>query len=102
MRNFAKYTASLTILVLIFSLSSCSENAAIPNSSNAPVSAAVSAANKLTQDDIGSYLKNKYSVTDVEIVSSTNVGTDFSLVEYSLKSSTNSFVLCNLKTGTIE
>jgi len=102
MKKLAEYTALLTALVLIVSLSSCSEKAAIPNSSNAPVSTAVSAANKLTQDDIGSYLKNKYSVTDVEIVGTTNVGTDFSLVEYSLKSSTNSFVLCNLKTGAIE
>lgn len=55
-----------------------------------------------TLDDIKDYLVKKYSPTEIEILGTTTVGTDYQLIEYFIKISTNRFAICNIQTGTIE
>jgi len=71
-----------------------------PSPSTAPKPASPSASN-LTMDDVAQYLDKKTG-SQAEIVGTTPVGAGIHLVEYHMKTSTNSFLLVDMTAGTIE
>ena len=76
-------------------------SAALPVTTVSPVPSAA-ADGSITLDDIKQYLEQEFKGVETSILGTTNVGPDKQLVEFYIKTSTNNFLLCNMKTGTIE
>lgn len=110
MKKMNGYLILILALSFIFTLSACvDKNVAdlgSETSAETDVSDSASASenpsdagNLITIADIENELKHKFSGTQVEITSTTEIGGDYLLVEFDLKTSTNRFSLYNLKTG---
>ena len=110
MKKMNDFLIPILVLSLVVTLSSCTDKNAADLGSETSAEANVSdsaaasenpsdAGNLVTIADIKNELKQEFPGTAVEIVNTTEVGMDYLLVEYGLKTSTNRFSLYNLKMG---